>query len=580
MEDEFKSEYVRILVTSFNMGAKTLEFESNEEKKSVYKRISETVPHGYDVYVCGAQELVDEAYFTIIDKTLTPRGFRRTTTNSARVSGRGDGSFLNAKHTTVAIFISSQHKDKIKVRKCYSCSLGRMEGSKGAASLLLDVAGTTIAFLCCHLSSNAPKDKQRNYRKMIQDVGALGDKHFSILSQVHHVVVFGDLNYRIMDISAEEVLGEIEKHESSRTLWQHDTLTKDIEKRRAFADFREPRPRLDFLPTYKKKPNRTVEIKKYKNGKLDVKSDSSWLHEVYRTKYKEPMYKGGNVQDRIPSFTDRLIVYSMPTCKKRSNLKFERDSMPYLFQNYRNPNCHNYGCIYGLTFSDHTPIYAGLRLVLPHVMRRPPSEFDGEHPKPYRLRLMNIQVKPSDDQKIGDIRSVRTLFPLHYENRNTLTRPSEKKDYSRVSAAEDDEKSEQVETSALRKRKKGSLESPKKKKTSENDMLSVYEFLMQMEEKSGPKPVINKREHPPIELLYQGPEFRDMLGGLHCLIKITLTDGKEMEGGFPVPFSNFDVDKKPRKKSVIFELFLKGRQSYGYAQVNVLHDFVPYVCSA
>jgi len=551
MEDDIKSEYVeiKILVTSFNMGAKTLDFESTKEQESVHQKIAETVPPGYDVYVCGAQELVDETYFNIIDKTLSKRRFRRTATNTARVSGRGDGSFLNAKHTTIAIFISDNHKDKIKVRKCYSCSLGRMEGSKGAASLLLDISGTTIAFLCCHLSSNLPKDKQRNYRKMIQDVGALGDKHFSILSQVHHVVVFGDLNYRIRDISADEVLQKIEKEGSSRTLWDHDTLKtilkKDIQGM-AFAGFREPRPRADFLPTYKKKPNRKVEIKKFKSGKLDVK-DSSWLHDVYRTKYKEPMYKGGSLQDRIPSFTDRLLVYSMPTLSKlrrKAELKFERDSKPYLFQNHRDPNnADNYGCIYGLTFSDHTPIYAGLRLFLPHLSVRPPFEFEGEIPMPYRLRLMNIQVIP-DETKQVDIRSVRTLFPLHYENRNTKTSPSKKVDYSRLSSAEDDEKSE----------------------------LTLNEMLMSMAGN------LRQPDRPPIELEYHGPNIRDMEGGLHCLIKITLTDGKELEGGFAVRYEKFELDTNLEKKSNIenvkFDLFRKGRLRYdGFAKLRALAYF-------
>jgi len=443
-----------------------------------------------------------------------------------------------------------------------------MEGSKGAASLLLDISGTTIAFLCCHLSSNLPKDKQRNYRKMIQDVGALGDKHFSILSQVHHVVVFGDLNYRIRDISADEVLHLIEKEGSARTLWDHDTLKKDIKQEMAFAGFREPRPRSDFLPTYKKKPNRKVEMKKIDNGKLDLK-DSSWLHDVYRTKYKEPMYKGGSLQDRIPSFTDRLLVYSMPTLSKlrsKAALKFERDSKPYLFQNHRDPNnADNYGCIYGLTFSDHTPIYAGLRLFLPHSSVRPPFEFEGEIPMPYRLRLMNIQVHADDLSKV-EIRSVRTLFPLHYENRNTKTLPSQKVDYSRLLAAEDDEKSEQLDRSP-RKPKKGLVES--RQKHSADDLLTFNEMILQ-------SLAVNSR-HPPIELEYHGPEVRDMEGGLHCLLKITLTDGKELEGGFVIPFVNFEIDtnleKKSKTESYRFDIFLKGIQRYGMARCDALAYF-------
>jgi len=258
------------------------------------------------------------------------------------------------------------------------------------------------------------------------------------------------------------------------------------------------------------------------------------------------MYKGGSLQDRIPSFTDRLLVYSMPTLSKlnrKAALKFERDSKPYLFQIHRDPNnADNYGCIYGLTFSDHTPIYAGLRLFLPHLSVRPPFEFEGEIPMPYRLRLMNIQVIP-DETKQVDIRSVRTLFPLHYENRNTKTSPSKKVDYSRLSSAEDDEKSE----------------------------LTLNEMLLSMAGNA------RQPDRPPIELEYDGPNIRDMEGGLHCLIKITLTDGKELEGGFAVRFEKFELDTNLEKKSNIeivkFELFRKGRLRYGVAKLRALAYF-------
>merc|ERR1719320_252248 len=196
------------------MAAKTLEFVNPEETKKVKKMIAESVPPGYDVYLCGAQELVDEEYFNIIEKTLKGRGYRRTIVGNAKVSGRGDGCFLSTKNTTLAIFISNRHRNVIKVRKCYSCSLGYLEGSKGAASILLDVAGTTLAFLCCHLSSNLPRDKQRNYRFMVEDVGALGDKHYSITSQVHHVGALGDKHYSITEVSADQLLSEITKEAS------------------------------------------------------------------------------------------------------------------------------------------------------------------------------------------------------------------------------------------------------------------------------------------------------------------------------------------------------------------------------
>jgi len=687
MADDIKCDDVKIWVTSFNMAAKTLEFEDPEETKKVKEAIAASVPRGYDVYICGAQELVDENYFTIIEKTLKPLGYRRTMVDNAKVSGRGDGCFLSRKNTTLAIFISTNErdKDKIKVRRCHSCSLGYLEGSKGAASILLDIAGTTIAFLCCHLSSNQPRNKQKNWRFMVEDVGALGDKDFSIISQVHHVVVFGDLNYRIVSLSAEEVLEEITKKESALHLWKdpgRDTMRKDIDSHQAFANFREPQPRGDFLPTYKKIPGRKVEIEVDNTGKLDVK-DNSWLNEVYRIKYKEPMYKGGSVADRIPSFTDRLIVHSSKSRIK--DLWFEKDSKPYPYQRMRYPDANNYGCIYGLTFSDHTPIYAGLRLKLRHKMKRPPFEFNGEYPKVYRLRLLNIKVE-TPDLEHTKIKSIRTLFPLHYENGNKGTHCSKKVDFARTKASSVDSRASRKKEISMKElvtlrdaplpqeEKEVNIWNPAEKLTTEipsslgktsksapddfekwsvDDVVSWVES-MEMGKYSvyaksfrengvdggilsslSPEALTNflwgnlkiwnledrkhiihslrsktKRDieedepqvyiddglsykkqptlseprlkrynhesvpdHPAIVLRYRGPHFREMEGGLHCLIKLTLNDGKELEGGFETPFTDFLEDEKAPEKKVV-DLFRKGRQLYGSASLEVLSDLV------
>ena len=37
----------------------------------------------------------------------------------------------------------------------------------------------------------------------------------------------------------------------------------------------------------------------------------SQLDKIYTTKYKEPFYKGGQIQDRVPSFCDRVLYHTM-----------------------------------------------------------------------------------------------------------------------------------------------------------------------------------------------------------------------------------------------------------------------------
>eukprot|EP01084_Bolivina_argentea_P174178 301701_1 len=86
-------------------------------------------------------------------------------------------------------------------------------------------------------------------------------------------------------------------------LWQCDSLNIELKdnKQCAFKNFDEPIPRLDFYPTYKKKPNRQLDFdqnpKILKNmGASSQQTSLSQLDKIYTTKYKEPFYKGGLIQ--------------------------------------------------------------------------------------------------------------------------------------------------------------------------------------------------------------------------------------------------------------------------------------------
>jgi hypothetical protein len=41
-------------------------------------------------------------------------------------------------------------------------------------------------------------------------------------------------------------------------------------------------------------------------------SRASWVETEYRTHYKEPWYKGGSVQPRVPSWCDRVLYTVAP----------------------------------------------------------------------------------------------------------------------------------------------------------------------------------------------------------------------------------------------------------------------------
>eukprot|EP00494_Astrolonche_serrata_P028088 UN28353 len=144
------------------------------------------------------------------------------------------------------------------------------------------------------MSSNSTKEKQQNFKHLVENAGKqLGEKHFELLQQFHHVIWFGDTNYRINGVKAEEVVKYI-ADKKIPDLWNLDTLMSDLKRGRSFWRFKEPRPRHDFYPTYKKIPNRTLDN--------PHKRPLREIQKIYRTKYKEPIYKGGSIHDRIPSF--------------------------------------------------------------------------------------------------------------------------------------------------------------------------------------------------------------------------------------------------------------------------------------
>ena len=237
-----------------------------------------------------------------------------------------------------------------------------------------------------------------HYKTIVKNAGSkLGCNGFHLLEQFHHIVWFGDLNYRIKSLSADQVKLYMAKGELNE-IWQADTLRRELRNHRVFYKFQEPFPRKDFYPTYKKKPDRRLD---WARNPEDLKQASQSSHEtcmslldqIYRTKYKEPFYKGGSVQDRIPSFCDRLLYRSLQSTS--GQLMPEYDSAVLnCWQDSSFENCHNYGFIpHNLMGSDHSAIVCGLNLTCPNNFPTPPNEFDENgSPLHFFIQITNILV--------------------------------------------------------------------------------------------------------------------------------------------------------------------------------------------
>eukprot|EP01083_Nonionella_stella_P105426 303240_1 len=400
---------VKIFLFSWNMGAKDLFPGVNQSRRAFDMFAHNLIPHGYDIYVVGLQESVSDSLLEVLDTHLAESKCSRISISEecSRVVGRGDGSFLNPKYTGIAVYISERIRTHTYLLASVPVSFGVMEGSKGGAAVLLRVFGTTCVFCSVHMPASSALNRRLAYGMLVDRIGkAFGNSFFQMLEQFHHIVIFGDLNYRLNSIDSRTALRMITDKQLTALRW-HDGLVQDMNDEKIFFGFKEPIPDSTFEPTYKKFEQRTSIIDR---------SDLSWVYSVYRTMYKQPWYKRGQVEQRIPSFTDRVLVHSMPDMAADLHPLRADDGSP----------AHLYGCLsHDLTGSDHSAIRCGLNL---RIQKQPPLLPSAA--RFFSVTVLDVRVESFPESGCWQYpRYFRCLFPAPYECSDShapCTRASEK----------------------------------------------------------------------------------------------------------------------------------------------------------
>ena len=217
-----------------------------------------------------------------------------------RISGRGDGSLVGTKFTGSALFCKSSllQSGAVRLLSCVAHPLEKF-GSKGGVAVAINVRGSTVVFVTCHLEASKRDVRRQQYRELVVGLGEkLGIAKLDLQSQFHHIIWTGDLNYRCVERSGEPMASEralafLQRGNNFELFSEHDQLTQERQAQEVFGTqigWTEPTPHPCFFPTYKKREKRE---------KTDY-SDPEWARTVYRTRYKEPIYKGGNVKERTP----------------------------------------------------------------------------------------------------------------------------------------------------------------------------------------------------------------------------------------------------------------------------------------
>ncbi len=224
--------------------------------------------------------------------------------------------------------------------------IGHVYGNKGGLCVKIEIEGTSLCFISCHLAAHIQhwKHRNRDLEEIFDGIHVgttasekLSDGHESldVTQQFHHVFVFGDLNYRI-DINDPgetdndkkvryksgsdahkkhwQKIQDLIKDGNLEELWKHDQLKNNIDDCNILCGFSEgvkPGSPYNFAPTFK------VEREK-------------------GTTYK---------QQRASSWCDRILWHSLPG--------YEGDITPL-----------EYTSLPDVGTSDHKPIRAGFEVAL------------------------------------------------------------------------------------------------------------------------------------------------------------------------------------------------------------------------
>ncbi len=317
---------IKIWTGTWNLGSN--EPFAGMDKSRAQRLLQPLIPPGYDLYVFGVQECISDSIFECLDGLLVAEGCRRLRLDSTNIAttsgasnngnaavasdlskllGRGDGSLLSLKFTGIVVYVRMNLLGDARVLAVTNFPFTSVQ-SKGAVAAAISIFGRNLLFINCHLEAKDNEVRREQYQKLVIALGAqMGEAGYHISEQFHHIIWFGDLNYRLVDTSGNRMPVEtatklLEDGRLFRTLFEsHDQLNQEKRNQLVFFGFREPTPFPNFFPSYKKLENRAP---------VDY-TNPSWVKSTYRTHYKEPFYKGGKLKERTPGFCDRVLYHSM-----------------------------------------------------------------------------------------------------------------------------------------------------------------------------------------------------------------------------------------------------------------------------
>ncbi|KAL8011147.1 putative endonuclease/exonuclease/phosphatase [Plasmopara halstedii] len=276
--------------------------------------------------------------------------------SACEIRGHGDHALIHRKSTSLSIYYAHYLENHLHV---IATGSHKFLGSKGgiAVTIRLSDDPQTLTFVNCHLEANSIERRLRQLEQLATELPrslARGTTKFefdTLATWSDHVVWMGDFNSRLQLLESNQVLKLLTAGRLQELHDKYDSLATDLKNVPGLQSFREPVKWPTFFPTYKKVPYRArLPLSGSTTG---TGRTTRWVQHVYKTKYREPIYKGGRIRERVPSWCDRILYHSQNseyfkvekvTCFDSNNnqLTLQRD-------NYRALNDELRG-------SDHSPV--------------------------------------------------------------------------------------------------------------------------------------------------------------------------------------------------------------------------------
>lgn len=153
------------------------------------------------------------------------------------------------------VFVKKELEPYVKNVAAETVGTGIMRkmGNKGGVAIRFDLHNTSICFINSHLAAHVDEYHRRNqdYHEICSRIVFNQFQPPRYIKDHDQIYWLGDLNYRIDDLSTDEIK-ELVNQSAFDALLVYDQLKKQIQAKRVFEGFQEPP--IKHWPTYKYNP--------------------------------------------------------------------------------------------------------------------------------------------------------------------------------------------------------------------------------------------------------------------------------------------------------------------------------------